>query len=194
LVQAAARIFREKRFRPLCCESTHFTTLTSRSPGHATSFRKECDRVSCRLKFCSVIRREKGILHAKTEPNPEKWKRKIKRSSCTRSADGRCDTAGPTAPASKDGSAHNFDKCKNTTSSCTCHNCGHFQCPRRELWALQCFFSVKASHFLHIFSTRDPKKNKPPTYNLPHLVNRTSRELPLSLQKSLGRGEASGVP
>ena len=76
----SARIFREKRFRPLCCESTHFTTLTSRSPGHATSFRKECDRVSCRLKFCSVIRREKGILHAKTEPNPEKWKRKIKRS------------------------------------------------------------------------------------------------------------------
>ena len=190
MVQAAARIFRKKRFRPLCCESTHFTTLTSRSPGHATSFRKECDRVSCRLKFCSVIRREKGILHAKTEPNPEKWKRKIKRSSCTRSADGRCDTAEPTAPASKDGSAHNFDKCKNTTSSCTCHNCGHFQCPRRELWALQCFFSVKASHFLN----ERPKKEQTPNLQLATSRTQDLKRTPLEPSKSLGRGEASGVP
>ena len=66
-----------------------------------------------------------SFFPAKTEPNPEtsEWERKMKKGSCTWSATGRCD---------------NFGKCKNTMSSCTCQNCGHFQHPRRELLSWIC--------------------------------------------------------
>ena len=74
-----------------------------------------------------------------------KWKQKIKKSPCTRSANGGCDTAGPIAPQPDVGSTHNLSRRQSVMSSCVCQSYGHFQHPVGEQLAPPCFFSVGVS-------------------------------------------------
>ena len=101
-----------------------------------------------------------------------KWKQKIKKSPCTRSANGGCDTPVPIAPQSDVGSAHNLSRRQSVMSSCVCQSYGHFQHPVGEQWAPPCFFSVIAAHFLTLFvwktcrffpSTKKWNKTQPTT-------------------------------
>ena len=105
-----------------------------------------------------------------------KWKQKIKKSPCTRSANGGCDTPVPIAPQSDVGSAHNLSRRQSVMSSCVCQSYGHFQHPVGEQWAPPCFFSVIAAHFLSWKTCRfshPPKNGTKPNLQLgrPHTLS-----------------------
>ena len=101
-----------------------------------------------------------------------KWKDKIKKSILHPFRRWRLDTTEPIGPTSDVGSAHNFGRGDNTSCSCLCQSCGHFQHRRLEQWAPPCFFSVIAAHFLTLFvwktcrffpSTKKWNKTQPTT-------------------------------
>ena len=97
-----------------------------------------------------------------------KWDRKPMKIFFLPSVISHRETEAPFAPSSDIGSAHNFGRCKNTSCSCTCRSCGHFQCPSSEQLAPMCFFSVIAAHFLTLSgleNLRFSKMEQNPTYN-----------------------------
>ena len=93
----------------------------------------------------------KRYFSCKNGTQSRKWKGKIKKSVLHPFRRWRLDTAAPIAPPSDIGSAHNLGRGENTSCSRPCPSCGHFQCRRAEQWALPCFFSVIAAHFLTLF-------------------------------------------
>ena len=88
---------------------------------------------------------------AKMEHNPESGRVKSRNQFFHPFRRWRLDTAAPIAPPSDIGRAHNLGRGENTSCSRPCPSCGHFQCRRAEQWALPCFFSVIAAHFLTLF-------------------------------------------
>ena len=126
------------------------------------------------MGFCSMISPKNDEFPAKTEPNPESGP-KIHEEFFLAVQISHRDTEAPVAPTSAVvGSAHNFGRCKNTSCSCTCQSCGHFQQRRRELLALRCFFSVIAAHFLTLSGwLEDLRFFHPPKRLRPTLKNGT---------------------
>ena len=117
----------------------------------------------------------KRYFSCKNGTQSRKWKGKIKKSVLHPFRRWRLDTAAPIAPPSDIGSAHNLGRGENTSCSCPCPSCGHFQHRRSEQWAPPCVFSEIAAHFLTLSvlenlrffdpSKRDPESNKTPINN-----------------------------
>ena len=96
----------------------------------------------------------KRYFSCKNGTQSRKWKGKSRNQFFTRSADGGSTRRRPLLrlPTLEVPSTWARARTHHVTScSRPCPSCGHFQCRKAEQWALPCFFSVIAAHFLTLF-------------------------------------------